>query len=174
VSPTLTGASFVRAGTLFRKRNGPNASLVQFQIMPWSNDQIAEFDVKLGAYSAILSSDARGNPRPTLAHCFFATPLSAVAGNRNPVLGLVEQGSTSEDLERLGSLYRLLLVDFGFPYLDRMSTDEGIRDELLAHAAALGPSGLEHLATLLRAIGPAEPLPEVEARIVRERRARLA
>lgn len=154
----FTARAFRKRGLTFYRRAGDNFALVQFQKSVHSTATDVEFTVNLGVFSAHLQRELAQvawvppvKDVPTESACHLRRRLGFLLPEaRDTWWTLKPETSTSA----LGAMLRELLDRHAFPFLDELTTDEGLRDYWTARQES-GPHGLA-LLILYRDIGPRE------------------
>jgi len=159
--PGLKALGFKRSKATFHRAVGPNWEVINLQKSAYSDSAHVRFTVNLGVGIERLRTgrwDWGETKRPSVGQCRFQRRLGQLMVGEDVWWDLTEE----TELATLDEAVSLALERYGLPWLSERSTDEGLRDQMLAELASVYDHELVFLAELLDQLGPPSALDDVK------------
>jgi hypothetical protein len=161
VQPLLKPKGFKKKATVFYRQTDRNYGLVHLQKSRKSTATSVEFTINVAVFSPRLQDALSAltwvppvKDVPTEPDCHLRRRIGRLLPQRQDVWWSVR---TERDVPEVGLRLSPVFLEVAIPFLDRCTSDEGLRDYWLAkpERTLSGPEGLA-LGVLLREIGPRE------------------
>lgn len=163
VQPLLKAKGFKKKATVFYRQTDRNYGLVHLQKSLKSTATSVEFTINVAVFSPRLQDALSAltwvppvKDVPTEPDCHLRRRIGWLLPQREDIWWGVR---TERDVPEMGLRLSPVFLEAAIPFLDRCTSDEGLRDYWLAkpEGTLSGPEGLA-LGVLLRDIGPRETL----------------
>lgn len=119
LAPVLKARGYAKSGATWRKRNDETVGVLNLQGSAWG----PLFYFNLGIYFRALGDHAR----PSENHCHIRTRLGQLVPDQSRLNALLDFETPFDEGARIQEIVEIV-VEFGLPWLDTLSTIEGVRE----------------------------------------------
>ena len=121
----LKAEGFRKHGATWRKTFPQTILVLNIQKSQWG----PQFYINLGVYLSALGPNAK----PPEHRCHLRTRLSPLVAEGSPLVECLDFSTRASDEER-SRVVRDAVVNYGLPWLHARSTEDGVREQLVANA----------------------------------------
>ncbi len=160
VAPSLRSHGFAGSGQDFSRLMGHEWAVLNVQRDRYSTASEVRFTVNLGVACpyVLAEDDIASDKAPPEVQCQHRLRIGQVLDPRRDTWWTVRAGTTSVELEVLGSTISGHVVDVAIPTLERMADHESILASTRGASGfdGLAPFDMDVIGPILRAVGPPE------------------